>query len=106
MKTKTTRNTSVVVILLLVIAVVYWFYPRPLITSTTSEVTIVEKSKDKGEHWIKGYDPNSREKKTIKMDVNEQKIWDSLQEKKTYMLTYESKNNETHVKEIVDVKVK
>ncbi|WP_144512873.1 hypothetical protein [Bacillus sp. FJAT-22090] len=66
-------------------------------TSTTSSLKVTEKghSNSYKEYWIKAYDPNNdTEDKAFKIIVNEEMVWNLIEEDKEYFTSYSKEGNE------------
>ncbi|MDR4949800.1 hypothetical protein [Neobacillus cucumis] len=87
--------------LVLVVGIIYLNYLKPKTTSTTSAFTVVQKQHENDSYWIVGNNPNSKQKKSLKIEVKEKEQWTQLKEKKTYILTYVEKGNDITLTEIV-----
>lgn len=69
-------------------------------TSTTSDLKITEKghSNNYKEYWIKAYDPNNdTEEKVFKINVDEEMVWNLIEENKVYFATYSKEGNRTWI---------
>lgn len=65
-------------------------------TSTTSMLLVVDKghSSDYEEYWIQAYDPNNQTKEeAFKIIVEEEMVWNLIEEEKEYFSTYKKKGN-------------
>lgn len=59
-------------------------------SSTTSDLYVVKKehSKDYKKAWIIAFDPNSKDKKEIKIMINEPMVWNLIEVNKSYFADY------------------
>jgi hypothetical protein len=68
--------------------------------STTSYLEVTEKghSSSYKEYWIKAYDPsNNAEDRAFKITVNEEMVWNLIEEDKEYFTSYSKEGNESWI---------
>ncbi|PLT28866.1 hypothetical protein [Peribacillus deserti] len=78
--------------ILLTAALYFVLFSNGMTTSTTSEIKVLKKahSKDFKEAWIQVIDPNSTYSRVeIKIMVEEPMIWNLIEERTSYLTTYE-----------------
>lgn len=69
-------------------------------TSTTSYLKVTEKghSSSYKESWIEAYDPNNdTEDRAFKIIVNEEMVWNLIEEDKEYFTSYSKEGNESWI---------
>ena len=74
-------------------------------TSTTSILIVIEKghSSDYKEHWIKAYDPNNQTKEeAFKIVVQEEMVWNLIEEDKEYFSSYAKEGDKSWVLEQIE----
>jgi len=68
--------------------------------STTSYLKVTEKghSSSYKEYWIKAFDPNNdTEDRAFKIIVNEEMVWNLIEEDKEYFTSYSKEGNESWI---------
>lgn len=88
---KTSRLVFVLVSLCVGIGLVLWWSSDTKQTSTTTQLTVVQKFEKDQKLWIKGYNSQKNE---VQLLVKDQRIWNEMLINKTYFLTYLQKENE------------
>lgn len=71
-----------------VVLLVIWIAPYEKRTSTTSLFTIVSKYEKDNKLWIQGYNPNTEQRKEIRVQVKDPDIWSTMSTHETYMITH------------------
>lgn len=70
--------------------------------STASTLMVIEKgqSSNNKEYWIKAYDPNNQNKEeAFKVMINEEMVWNLIEEDKEYFAMYSEKEDNLRVLE-------
>ena len=73
--------------------------------STTSMLIVVEKgrSSDYKEYWVKAYDPNNQTKEeAFKIVVQEEMVWNLIEEDKEYFSLYSKEGDKSWVLEQIE----
>ena len=76
-------------------------------TSTSSYLKITDKgySSDYKDHWIKAYDPNNdTEENSFKILVDEEMVWNLIEENKEYFTTYSKEGDNPWILEQIEHK--
>lgn len=74
-------------------------------TSTTSMLFVIEKghSSDYKEYWVKAYDPNNQTKEeAFKIVVQEEMVWNLIEEDKEYFSLYSKEGDKSWVLEQIE----
>ena len=73
--------------------------------STTSMLIVIEKgrSSDYKEYWVKAYDPNNQTKEeAFKIVVQEEMVWNLIEEDKEYFSLYSKEGDKSWVLEQIE----
>ena len=73
--------------------------------STTSMLIVIEKgrSSDYKEYWVKAYDPNNQTKEeAFKIVVQEEMVWNLIEEGKEYFSSYSKEGDKSWVIEQIE----
>ena len=74
-------------------------------TSTTSFLIVIEKghSNDYEEYWIRAYDGNNQKKvEAFKIVVQEEMVWNLIEENKEYFASYSKKGDKSWLLEQIE----
>ncbi|MER2006632.1 MAG: hypothetical protein ABS939_04190 [Psychrobacillus sp.] len=73
--------------------------------STTSTLIVIEKgrSSDYKEYWVKAYNPNNQTKEeAFKIEVQEEMVWNLIEEDKEYFSLYSKEGDKSWVLEQIE----
>lgn len=73
--------------------------------STTSMLIVIEKGRSSNykEYWVKAYDPNNQTKEeAFKIEVQEEMVWNLIEEDKEYFSLYSKEGDKSWVLEQIE----